>query len=140
MTMVRFNNGKKVSPFDSLFSEFFNDVNRPMRKSEPLVNIVELDENFRIDIATPGFDKGDFKVSVENEVLTITGERKTETTEEGTFTRKEFLFTNFSRSFTLPESVDSTKIGAKYENGILMVDLPKREEAKPQPAREIEIG
>lgn len=142
MTLVRFKDGRRVNPFDNFFSDFLNEVGKyPAKYSEPAVNIVEKEDGFRIDIAAPGLEKGDFKVNLEKDVLTVSSEKKAETEEtKENFTRKEFHFSSFSRSFTLPDTVDSTKIEGKYENGILSLALPKREEAKVQPAREISIG
>jgi HSP20 family protein len=142
MTLVRFKDGRRVSPFDNFFSDFLNEVGKyPAKFSEPAVNIVEKEDGFRIDIAAPGLEKADFKVNLEKDVLTVSTEKKAETEEtKENYTRKEFQFSSFSRSFTLPDSVDSSKIEGKYENGILSLELPKREEAKVQPAREISIG
>lgn len=142
MTLVRFKDGRRVSPFDNFLSDFWSEVGKyPAKISEPAVNIVEKEDGFRIDIAAPGLEKGDFKVNLEKDVLTVSTEKKAETEEtKENYTRKEFHFSAFSRSFTLPDSVDSTKIEGKYENGILSLTLPKREEAKVQPAREINIG
>ncbi|MPN05885.1 Alpha-crystallin [bioreactor metagenome] len=86
-------------------------------------------------------EKGDFKISVNQGILSISSEKKMENeTKEGEqFTRREFSYQSFCRSFSLPLSVDSEKIAAKYDNGILTVSIPKREEAKPKPERTIEI-
>ena len=85
--------------------------------------------------------KEDFKVEIDNQVLSISSEMKNETSnEEDTFTRKEFEYASFNRSFTLPESVDAEHIKASYEDGILKLTLPKKEEAKKKPARTIKIS
>ena len=85
--------------------------------------------------------KEDFNLELNDDVLTISSEKKVENEEKkDNYTRREFSFQSFKRSFSLPETVDSANIHAKYENGILTIDLPKKEEAKPQPARTIEIG
>ena len=86
--------------------------------------------------------KEDIEIKIEDNVLTISSEKKDEATEkEGEkFTRKEFKYAAFKRTFTLPDTVDSTKIVANYENGILNLSIPKKEEAKPLPARTIAIG
>jgi HSP20 family protein len=97
--------------------------------------------SYSIQVAAPGFKKGDFSAKVENNLLTITGEKKQETeVVEQKFTRKEFNFSSFSRAFTLPKTIDVEKIAANYEDGILTVTLPKKEEAKVSPVVEIQIG
>ncbi|MEZ7885511.1 MAG: Hsp20/alpha crystallin family protein [Bacteroidales bacterium] len=107
----------------------------------PSVNIKEGPEGFEVEMAAPGMEKGDFKISVNQGILSISSEKKMENeTKEGEqFTRREFSYQSFCRSFSLPLSVDSEKIAAKYDNGILTVSIPKREEAKPKPERTIEI-
>ena len=107
----------------------------------PKVNIKETAENFQVHMAVPGFKKDNFNISVENEELLISAdieESNEEKNEE--FTRKEFGYASFRRSFVLPETVDGDKINASYEDGILNVILPKKEEAKPKPARTIKIS
>lgn len=109
----------------------------------PAVNVCETQDEYKIDVAAPGLDKNDFKLNYDNERLTISSERKDEQEEKDgeTITRREFRYQSFQRSFTVPgDMVDADKISAKYENGILHVNLPKREEAKPKPAREIKIS
>jgi len=107
----------------------------------PAVNIKEDDMGFILELAIPGKEKKDFNVEVDNDVLTISMESKTEEekTEEN-YTRKEFSYSSFKRSFTMPETVNSEKIKASYKDGILSLELPKKEEALPKPKRMIEIG
>ena len=107
---------------------------------KPAVNIVETDQDFRIELVAPGLDKNDFKLAVDKDLLTITATKTEEKVEGEKLRLKEFAFTSFSRSFHLPEVVNTDLIGAKYDQGILAVTLPKKEEALPQPARQIEIG
>lgn len=139
MGLVRFN----PNFVNRVFDDFFNGV--PARPTNygtlPAVNVRETDDDFQLELAVPGLKKEDFNVKVEEGVLTITAERKNEETEtkEG-YTRREFRYTNFTRRFTLPESANDGAISASYTDGILAVTLPKKEEAKPQPARLIEIG
>lgn len=133
----------------SLFDRFFeNDLfdwsNRNYSNTNttlPAVNIKEDKDGFEVEMSAPGLDKKDFKIELNNSVLTISSEKKVENeTKEGQqFTRREFSYQSFSRSFTLPETVEGEKIGAKYENGILSVSIPKKEEAKPKPVKQIEI-
>jgi HSP20 family protein len=155
MTLVKWNkpnNGVKrnneffpaFGTFPSLLEDIF--TNDPFFKRDfasyvPAVNIAEAADSFSIELSAPGFSKEDFKVEVENDVLTISGEQKNEKSEEGkTYTRKEFSFGSFKRAFSLPKTVDTDKIEAKYENGILTIIVSKREEAKSKPAREISIS
>lgn len=139
MGLVRFN----PNFVNQVFDDFFNAAPaRPaFRSTLPAVNVKETENDFQLELAVPGLKKEDFNVKVEEGVLTISAERKNEETEnkEG-YTRREFRYANFTRRFTLPESADENTISASYTDGILAVTLPKKEEAKPQPARLIEIG
>lgn len=107
----------------------------------PAVNIVEGKEDFRIEVAAPGLDKKDFKINLENNVLTISSEKENKKEEkEGKYMRREFSYSTFKRSFSLPETVESEKISANHKDGILFISIPKREEAKVKPARQIAIA
>ncbi|MEM6316329.1 MAG: Hsp20/alpha crystallin family protein [Bacteroidota bacterium] len=110
--------------------------------SQPAVNVKEDADGFNLSLAAPGYKKDEIEVKIDDNVLTISSEKKEEKSEkEGEkFTRKEFRYAAFKRTFTLPETVDATKIGANYEDGILNISIPKKEEAKPVPARTIEIA
>ncbi|APG59998.1 Hsp20/alpha crystallin family protein [Christiangramia salexigens] len=111
--------------------------------SIPAVNIKETDEGFNVEVAAPGKAKEDFNIELDNDVLTISSESKKEnesTDEKGRFTRREFSYSSFKRAFSLPESVETTKISASYKNGVLEISLPKKEEAKVQSKRLIEIS
>jgi HSP20 family protein len=135
--------------FPSMFNRFFeNDLfdwsTRNFSNTNttlPSVNIREDENGFEVDMAAPGFEKKDFKIELLNNLLTISSEKQVETeTKEGQqFTRQEFSYQSFSRSFTLPNTVEGEKIQAKYENGILKVAIPKKEDAKPKPVKQIEI-
>ncbi len=106
----------------------------------PSVNIRETEKEFFVELAAPGLSKKDFKISLENGMLTISAEKKLEKEEkEKEFTRKEFSYTNFSRSFMVPENVNEDKIEAHYEDGILKLQLLKKaiEQAKPTKAIEV---
>lgn len=109
--------------------------------SLPAVNVKETNDEFFIEVAAPGMNKNDFKVHFNNNVLTISSEKKNEKDEKtDNYTRREFSYKSFQRAFTISENaVNGEKISAKYNNGILVITLPKREEIKPQPAREIKI-
>jgi HSP20 family protein len=107
----------------------------------PAVNIQENDNEFHLELAVPGMKKSDFKIDVDNNVLTISSEERTEDeSTEANYTRREFYYNNFRRSFTLPETVDSDKIAAEYTDGVLAILIPKKEEAKPKPAKTIQIA
>lgn len=107
----------------------------------PAVNILETKDEFKLEIAAPGLSRIDYSVKVENNVLTISSEKEEKKEEKETrFMRREFSYSSFSRSFTLPQSVDAEKINASYNEGILTVTIPKKEEAKEKPAREIKIS
>jgi len=107
----------------------------------PSVNIKETDESFEVEMAAPGIEKSDFKIEVNQGILSISSEKSTsrENSDESRYSKKEFSYQSFCRSFSLPTTVNSDKIAAKYENGILKVNLPKREEARPKPVRMIDI-
>lgn len=139
MGLVRFN----PNLVNRVFDDFFNNTpTRPTyRGTLPAVNVKETEDDFQLELAVPGLKKEDFNVKVEEGMLTISAERKNEETEKTDgYTRREFQFSNFTRRFTLPESANDSAISATYTDGILVVTLPKKEEAKPQPARLIEIG
>ena len=125
-----------------LFNDFFNDfAGADLRKwSAPAVNISENDQMYKLQLAVPGMKKEDFKIALEDSTLVISAEHKNESAESNEkYTRKEFSFTSFTRRFNLPENVDAAAISANYENGIMLVTLPKRTEEK-QKVREINIG
>lgn len=108
----------------------------------PAVNIQETEDNFMLALAAPGKSKKEFNIELDNNVLTISSkdkEEKSKSESERYFTRKEFSFNNFKRAFSLPETVEGEKISAAYKNGVLEINLPKKEEAKQQAKRMIEI-
>ena len=145
MTLMRFNS-RYPSLFDSFFdNELFDWSNKNFSTTNttvPAVNIKEDQDRFEVEIAAPGLNKKDFKVELNNEVLTVSSNKeiKNEHSEEGQFYKREFSYQSFSRSFTLPNTVHNEKISAKYENGILMISIPKKEEAKPKPIKQISIS
>jgi len=145
MSLVRFSN-QVPSVFDRLFEgDLFDWSNRnfsPTNTTLPSVNIKETADAYEVEVAAPGFDKSDFKLELNHEMLTILSEKKTENeAKEGEqYTKREFSYQSFSRSFTLPQTADGERISANYENGILRVSIPKKEEAKPKPMRVIEIN
>jgi HSP20 family protein len=107
----------------------------------PKVNIKETADAFIVDMAVPGLKKSDFHIDIDNQVLSISTETKEENHhKEENYTRREFGYASFKRTFTLPESVNDGKINAKYIDGILSIILPKKEEAKRKPVRNIKIS
>lgn len=139
MSLIRWKNQPTLSNFfDNFFDkDFFDDKNY----YQPATNIVENKNSFDLEIAAPGMDKKDFKVSINDNILTISSEKEDESKEEGkNYARKEFVYGAFSRSFTLPETIDIDKIKAEYNNGILSIKLPKKDEAKMNVGKEIKIS
>jgi len=145
MSLVKFSNQIPLL-FDRFFeNDLFDWSNRNFSTTNttlPAVNIRESEDAFEVEMAAPGLGKDDFKIELNHDTLSISSEKKVEhETKEGQqFTKREFSYQSFSRSFSLPNTADSDKIGAKYENGILKVIIPKKEEAKPKPARQISIS
>lgn len=139
----------KKSNQPSVFSDFFetdrffdNDFfnNRWLTKV-PATNIQERDNDFFIELAVPGMTKKDFNITVENNLLTISSEKEEEKEEKKkNYTRQEFSYSSFSRSFNLPDSINGDKVNAKYENGVLSIVLPKKEEAKKQGKKKVDIA
>lgn len=141
MTLVKHN----TAPFNSLFDELFNsfpsswgkDANQAYNNVP--VNIHETAEGYHLELNAPGRNKEDFKVNIENGLLTIGYERKESTEQKDYKTiRREFSFRSFKRSFTIDEKINADNIQARYENGVLKLYLPKKEEVKASP-KEINI-
>ncbi|WP_420319925.1 Hsp20/alpha crystallin family protein [Flagellimonas sp.] len=141
MSLVKRNNLFFPSLMNDVLSpDWFGGVDN-WNTSVPAVNIKDNTDGFELELAVPGGKKEDFKIEVDNDVLTISNEARSENNENAeNYTRKEFTYASFKRAFTLPETVDGSKIDAKYEDGVLKVVLPKKEEALPAPKRLIKIG
>jgi HSP20 family protein len=145
MSLVRFSN-QLPSLFDRFFEPDFMDwSNRNFSETNttlPSVNIKEGVDGFEVEMAAPGFNRNDFKIELNHDLLTISSEKKVENeTKDGQqFTKREFSYQSFSRSFTLPHTADGDKIAARYENGLLKVMIPKKEEARPKPPKQIAIA
>ena len=144
---VKPENGRYSFPrFSNLIDNFFenefpNVHGGDIFKTPALVNIKDTKEGYQIEVAAPGFKKEDISVKVEGNLLTISAETKQESeVKEEKYTRKEFNFSSFKRSFTLPKTIEVAKVGGNYENGILTVTLPKKEEAKETGTFEIKIS
>jgi len=129
MNLIKFNH----NPFVNLLHDFDDDFFTTETRSHgnvPAVNIIEEDKQFLLEMAVPGMKKDDFKINLENQVLTISREEKKEKEERNdNYSRREFFFNSFSRSFMLPKIVVADKIKADYKDGVLLVSLPKDEKA-----------
>ncbi|MDN3668093.1 Hsp20/alpha crystallin family protein [Echinicola jeungdonensis] len=134
-----------VSPLQSLLGKdlFDSDIDLWPQKlgiNVPTVNTIEKPKAYELEMAAPGLEKKDFKIQLDNQVLTISSEKSEEKEEnEKGSSRKEFSFHSFCRSFSLPENVLEDKIEAKYENGILKIIIPKAKETSVQPTHQISI-
>lgn len=144
MNVIKRNNSVNFpSIIDELFKPDWMGGVENFRSNFPAVNLKETDTNFVIELAAPGMKKEDFNIEIDHNVLAISSESRNENEEKDSnhkYTRREFKYTSFRRSFTLPESVNSDDINATYDHGVLYVTLPKKEEALPKPKRLIEIA
>jgi HSP20 family protein len=120
------------------FREYFSS---DIQETIPAVNISEEKDRFFIEMAAPGLKKEDFKINVEGDVITVAGEKEDEKKEEGkNFSRREYNYSSFSRSFTLPETANISNIEAKYTDGVLKLTIPKKEIAPPVPSKQIAVS
>lgn len=145
MTLVKFNQRPAERRVNSFFEDLFNQF--PSRIMDDLgtlnnsapVNIRETENAYHIEVVAPGMEKSDFKVNIDNNILTISAEKKEQTEKETErMVRREFTCKSFARTFTLDDTIKSDEILARYENGVLNIELPKKEEVKIQP-KEINI-
>lgn len=146
MTLVKWNNETRPA-FPNLMENFFGkDIfdmigNNGNIGSLPGVNVIENKDEFRIEVAVPGMKKEHFNINLEKNMLSISAEVENSSENENErYTRREFSFDSFRRSFALPDSAHGEKIKAKYTDGILHIVVPKKEEAKEKPARKIDIS
>ncbi len=150
MTIVK-RNGSLLNSFPTLFDDFLNRDLFNWRQSNfsnsnttvPTVNIRETNEAYQVEMAAPGMEKKDFKVELEGNLLTISSEKEyqPDETEGSKYSLKEFSYQSFQRSFSLPKDVvDADKISAIYQNGVLHLSIPKKEEVKQKASRLIEIS
>ncbi|MEX2567718.1 MAG: Hsp20/alpha crystallin family protein [Cyclobacteriaceae bacterium] len=141
-------NKSGLKTYQNFFDDFLTkDLVGTSRRNDntsfvPLVNILESNEDFRIELGLPGMNKNDFKIELDNQVLTVTSDvnQDQERNNEINFLQREFNFHSFSRSFQLPETINTEKIDAKYLNGMLVILIPKKEEAKRKPIKAINIS
>ena len=136
MALVKFN-GNRATGVDhwvnDFFSPIFNDsfISDRFISKVPAVNVAETSDAYLIELAAPGLDKNDFRINVDGDVLTISGEKSAEkSSEDKKYSKREYSYTSFTRSFTLPESIDHAKIQANYKDGVLNLEIGKKEEAK----------
>jgi HSP20 family protein len=148
MTLIKFQKprAKKFFESDAMFPGFGNAFDNFLKmdynygESVPSVNVTENEKEYHMEYLVPGFKKDEIKVALEQNVLTVKAEKKTETTEEQKrYTRKEFSFSSFKRSFTMPDNIDADKMVARHEHGILNIVIPKKMEEKKNALKEIEI-
>ena len=136
---------KIPSVFDDFFkpwSEWFGNTGSLWGRvlSVPAVNVTENKDSYQVSLAAPGLKKEDFKINVEGNMLTVSAQsEETKEENEKAFTRKEYNFSSFSRSFTLPDEINQEKIGARYEDGILNLVLPRKENGKTTAAKQIAV-
>jgi HSP20 family protein len=147
MALVKFQNRPVDKSFNNFIDDFFatvpsilsNDFVTPNFRSFTPVNVKETENDYVLDVVTPGFQKEDFKINLDNNTLTISAEKKEETENQNEkFIRKEYKQQSFKRSFTIDENVDAENISAKYVNGVLTLNLAKKQEVKPS-VKEISI-
>jgi len=146
MTLVKFNQRPAEKRVNNLFEDFFNNFPSRILNEEfsglnqtVPVNVKETDNAYLLEIVAPGMDKKDFKVNIDNSILTISAEKKLENKDENhRHVRREFNYKSFTRSFTVDDTIKSDNIQARYENGVLFIELPKKEEVKIAP-KEISI-
>ena len=142
MNLIRKQNAFFPSLVDELFNQDMRVRTSSISSTMPAVNIIEQDTQFLIELAAPGNKKEDFEIEIEDGILSISSSPNKEdnTSEKETFTRHEFSYNSFRRSFTIPESVDVSSIEATYNEGVLLIKLLKLEEALPQPKKLITIS
>lgn len=147
MSLMQLDQHSLMPNFSTIWEDFFgrNITDLPSWRigaSLPAVNIEEKPDKFSVSLAVPGMKREDFKIAIEHGILSVALEKRTNHEEKGQenkFTRREFSYQAFKRAFTLPESVKAESVSAKYEDGILSIDLPKREEAQIQPVKQIKV-
>jgi HSP20 family protein len=152
--MKRERSGESLAP-KSFFTDFFSDVDRffendlfrmpaqigrQMMRNMPATNIRESERDFTIELAAPGMSKDDFNIDIDEGMLTISSQKEEDTTrQEENFTRREYNYSSFSRSFRLPESVNADEIKARYEEGVLKINVPKREDVNASNRKRVNI-
>lgn len=148
MTNVKFNNRPFEHTLNNLVDNFFsdlpvlfnNDFNEKGSKGFVPVNVKETEKAYELEVIAPGFEKEDFKISLDDKLLTVSAEKKGEVnTETGKQLRREYSYRSFKRTFTVDEMIEATNISASYINGVLILNLPKKEEVR-EAVKEIKIN
>jgi len=149
MTLVRTNRPASLmnrnygyKTFSDLVDEMFTNEKACTNQfyAIPPANVIESKFDFRIELAAPGFEKSDFKIDLDKNLLTISLDKSIDENAEEKYNLKEYNFNSFKRSFRISDKINTEKINAIYKNGLLQLTLPKKEEAVEKPAREIEIS
>ncbi|QSE98189.1 Hsp20/alpha crystallin family protein [Fulvivirga lutea] len=142
MTLIRRSNDLFPTFFDDFFGrDWFMSNDQNTTNTMPAVNIAENADNYLVEMVAPGMNKKDFKIELDNQLLTISYEKEdSNENKDVNYSKREFYYQSFKRSFTLPQTVESDKIKAKYDNGLLMIQIPKKEEAKQKASRLISIS
>ena len=148
MTHVKFNRKPFEGSFNNLVDELFTELpgllksefNQNINKGFIPVNIKETEKSYQLEVVAPGFEKTDFKINLDQSLLTVSAEKKEEVKDEKKKQiRREYSYQSFKRSFTVDEKIDATNIEASYINGVLILNLPKKEVVKAS-ATEISIN
>ncbi len=145
MSLINWNRSSRIPPIDFLLDDFFSNTDalfntRSKSMTVPAANIIEGETSYNVELAAPGKTREDFEVNVENNVLTISSqEEETKESENKNYTRREYSYEGFKRSFRLPENSNPDEIKATYESGLLKISIPKNEETKSE-TRSIPVG
>ncbi len=140
--LARINRNYVPAYWDDFFNDrvFGNNNNVQRKNTSPAVNIIEADNDFKIEVAVPGLSRNDFNIEVEDDVLTLSSVAKEEKEEKmPNYTRREFNFSSFKRSFQLPETIDQDKIQASHKEGVLTITLVKKEEEVQKAPKQIVV-
>jgi HSP20 family protein len=130
------------SPLNRFFRNDFINLWDDRMETIPSINIKEEKENYKIEMAAPGLKKEDFNIDVDGNILTISSEKESETkdvTDSENFSRREYNYSSFTRSLSLPDNADSNKIAAKYEDGVLRLSIPKKEGMQNNNGKKIKV-
>ena len=132
--LVKFNSTPSLlSVFENFWGNDLVNYDMLSKAKLPAVNVKDKDKEYKIEVAAPGFKKEDFSISVENRILTISAQENEEKeVKEDKYTRREFLSSSFTRSFSLPEKIDESQIRGHYDDGVLYVTIPKGQEKVPE--------
>ena len=137
MTLVKFKHRPFEQNFNNWMDDFFapnSSINREQKQTFKFsvpVNVTELENGYRLDVVAPGFEKEAFQIQMEKNLLTISAEVKKEEEKKEKVIRNEYSYNSFKRSFTIDDTIDAENIAASYNNGVLTLNLPKKEEVKP---------